>query len=70
MIILEPGNPNWDKRYRRFTCSNCGCIFVAESHEYQYDQHDGYSCKCPCCHSYAYKNQEYFGTVICDGELC
>jgi hypothetical protein len=48
MTILKHGNPN----PRRFVCSNCGCEFVAKSHEYFRTEKFGvvgYECDCPDC---------------------
>lgn len=45
MEILKQGNI--DKR-KKFTCENCGCIFIAEKDEY-YREDSRLISKCPCC---------------------
>jgi len=42
--------------YRRFTCSDCGCIFEADKEHYTMysDQREGtnwYETICPCCNA-------------------
>lgn len=53
MKILTPGNKDRLKKYRKFECEHCGCVFIADKDEYKDEstQKDGpmYSAKCPCC---------------------
>lgn len=50
MKILQHGNPK--VTIRRFQCTECGCIFEADKHEYitgtQYNE-TYYRCPCPEC---------------------
>lgn len=46
MIIIKQG----DKKQRVFTCTNCGCEFIAERNEYfRVGKFHYYKCDCPCC---------------------
>lgn len=53
MKIIEHEDPKKNKPDVRFVCNHCGCIFIAESGEYE--KHDSqiqggwYEVKCPEC---------------------
>lgn len=53
MKIIKEGNLELLKKYVRFECNHCGCVFEAEKGEYviHSDQREGtwYSVKCPTC---------------------
>lgn len=53
MRILIEGQRELVMQSRKFECSNCTCVFIADKDEYRYsgNQLDGgmYSCNCPCC---------------------
>ena len=56
MVILKHGGAN----PRKFVCINCGCEFVAKSHEYWRTEKFGvvdYECDCPDC-TYTAKKSE------------
>ena len=61
MEIITPGNLNKTPKPKRFMCSNCGCVFVANCTEYvyagmQYNQ-PYYKCLCPTCCKYVYTEE-------------
>ena len=63
MKIIKVGHI--DKKTKRFTCKECGCVFEANKDEYRFaDQmealHDGIEavCDCPHCKSKVYR---YYG---------
>ena len=57
MEIIKQGNINFEPK--KFICDYCGCVFIAEKHEYSYISDFSISgifsnrltliCKCPCC---------------------
>lgn len=53
MKILTPGNKDRLKKHKKFECTYCGCVFIADNTEYDdvSSQKDGamYSASCPCC---------------------
>lgn len=60
MKIIKKGKiPDTTKR---FTCSNCGCIFVCNKNEYvrHFDQREGDYCeaKCPTCRTTVYADDK------------
>lgn len=54
-IIVQGKEPDLSKK---FECSYCGCVFVAEKGEYSLVQTDynssDYECDCPCCGTNCY----------------
>lgn len=63
MTILKHGDPERLRKPRNFKCDACGCIFVAEKHEYttkqiDYDGSTTYEAVCPDCHSKATSNNK------------
>ena len=67
--IIVDGDKNRLKKYKRFECRDCGCIFIADNTEYQdcSTQRDGvmFQIKCPCCnksvYNYSYETIENGG---------
>ena len=61
MKIIKNGViPNKDET-KRFVCSECGCVFEANKGEYKKVLYcgqilEGYSCDCPNCGEYVYKD--------------
>lgn len=56
MKIIHPGNKDYPKQIKRFTCK-CGCVFEAEKGEYDVDSQYNetyYTCKCPTCGTTVY----------------
>lgn len=56
MEIIKQGNPNWNKNPKVFTCSYCGCVFIAIGDEYAvhgnyFTDMNYYTCHCPCCNN-------------------
>lgn len=53
MKILIQGNKDRLKKHKKFNCTYCGCVFVADSSEYEdkSNQREGpmFLVKCPCC---------------------
>lgn len=53
MKILVPGDKNRLRKYKKFKCMDCGCVFIADKGEYkdQSTQRDGpmFAIECPCC---------------------
>ena len=53
MKILVQGDIEKTKKYKRFDCKHCGCVFLANGDEYNdwSNQHDGvmFGIECPCC---------------------
>lgn len=57
MEIIKQGNINFEPK--KFICDYCGCVFIAEKHEYSYisdfsifgifSNRLTLICKCPCC---------------------
>ena len=64
MKILKQGRKV--KKYLRFTCKNCDCVFLAEKNEYKFEGRyyhndrysDRYSCTCPNCNVKTYSTAE------------
>lgn len=62
MKILVQGRKA--KKYRRFECEVCGCVFLADRNEYKFEGRyfindtclDNYSCSCPNCGDIVYSN--------------
>lgn len=53
MKILKQGNLSKLHKYKKFECSDCGCIFLADQTEYINcsNQREGsmFRIECPCC---------------------
>ena len=68
MKILAYGKNTYMKAKRMFTCTICGCIFVADYDEYEvkdtYRNGMYYESRCPCCgrSAYADENSIYVST--------
>ena len=64
MKILKQGRKT--KKYKRFECKTCGCVFLAERSEYKFEgryftmdgYEDRYSCPCPNCYDKVYSIAE------------
>lgn len=58
MKILVMGDPNRLKKYKKFECSECGCVLIADRTEYINcsSQRDGaaFTINCPCCRKKVY----------------
>lgn len=61
MRIICDGDPKKNKPDVRFTCQNCGCVFIAEWGEYtrhdQQIQGPWLECTCPQCKSRTTKDE-------------
>lgn len=64
MKILRDGDLRKLIKYKKFGCSACGCVFVADPTEYSNmsNQHDGicFVSACPCCNSVVYSYSEAY----------
>lgn len=70
MKILIPGHKEKVKKYKEFTCRDCGCVFLADQTEYTNvsDQNgsDVYA-DCPCCETRIHNYTTEF--VVCIDEV-
>jgi hypothetical protein len=61
MEIITPGNTQIILKPKRFICSNCGCVFIADCTEYEYAgmqyNQPYYKCLCPTCCKYVYTEE-------------
>lgn len=61
MEIIQPGNLQTTLKPKRFICSNCGCVFIADCTEYEYAgmqyNQPYYKCLCPTCCKYVYTEE-------------
>lgn len=55
MRILVQGDKNRLKKHKRFKCTYCGCIFIADHTEYENKSNERvgamFVARCPCCES-------------------
>lgn len=62
MKIITPGDPGRLSKSRRFSCEDCGCVFIANSDEYRRepDYRNGTMlvCKCPTCGRDVYRDEQ------------
>jgi hypothetical protein len=58
MEVIKQGDPSRLKKSKRFECVYCGCQFLADNNEYEYNGMWSnlltYTCKCLCCGSRVY----------------
>lgn len=73
MKILVPGDLSRVKKFKKFTCDKCGCVFVAEFNEecwlskkQRYE--DCCYAECPCCNNWIYNYSEPYKYCTEDGE--
>lgn len=62
MEIIVQGNLDKIKKTKEFNCLKCGCVFKANSGEYQYSwsqyNESYYSCICPYCGNKVYSTSQ------------
>lgn len=56
--IIQRGDLSLLRKYKRFTCDKCGCIWEADKDHYKYSGNqidgDNYCCSCPTCGAITY----------------